>query len=357
MISRNIRLLLVVSLFPVTAMCEVADTLTAQKTPPVAVAFGVRSLTPETPVSSLVAFVSQEVTLPAVTCGACDNGSTHWESAWMTDGMTYLTEPSQKEKGWYVFASGLRGIGVSVKTSGGVVGKKVTSGTGNAPDLAGGLSVGLVRLSRDTGAGLADLPPAQFRRLTTFYGASGQVMYAQEDTLKVSADLTVPTCTSTAGSLSFQMPDIPQVWLRRNVPPGNYTDTLMSSPQLVVANCSENTQNLRVRFIPAGSVSDSVQGADTILVGRDEATGQDTGTGYLMKYDVQGFGQHRQGVVQWNRQQPLVLSNPTGAQATGGELTQGITVSLQAFYARPQNRLDVSAGRIVAKGMYQVSYD
>ncbi|MBU9839244.1 hypothetical protein J1780_04635 [Rahnella aceris] len=357
MVLKKIITVLIAVLFPITAMSEMQDTLTAQKTSPVSVVFGVRSLAPETPVNTQAGFVSQEVSLPAVTCGGCAGSSTRWESAWMTAGMTYLMDPSQKEKGWYVFDSGLKGIGIGVKTLSGSAGKRLASGAGNTPDLPGELTVGLVRLSRDTGAGLADLPPAQFRRLTTFYDTDGKVVYAQEDTIRVSADLTVPTCTSTAGSLSFQMPDIPQVWLRRNVQPGHYTDTLMSPSQLVVANCSENTQNLRIRFIPAGSVSDSVLGPDTILVGNDAATGQATGTGYLMKYDAQGFGQRMQGVVQWNRQWPLILVNPAGAQAKGGELTQAVTVSLQAFYARPQNGKDVSAGQIVAKGMYQVSYD
>lgn len=348
-------MLLVAGLFPFMALCDVTDTLTAQKTPPVPVVFGVRSLAPETPVNDQVAFVSQDVTLPSVTCGQCGE-DTHWKSVWMTSGLKYLMVPSQKKPGWYVFESGLQGIGISVQTHDGQAGHRESAGTGKTPVLPGELTVGLVRLDRDTGAGLADLPPAQFRRLTTFYDAAGQVVYAREDTVRVSANLMVPTCTSTAGSLSFPMPDIPQVWLRRNVPPGNYTDTVMSPQQMVLANCSENTHSLKVRFIPAGSVSDSAQGPDTILVGRDEATGQDTGTGYLMKYDALGFGQHVQGVVQWNRQSPLVMVNgATGAG--GGELTQGITVSLQAFYARARNGLDVSAGRIVAKGMYQVSYD
>ncbi|MEQ4958831.1 hypothetical protein [Enterobacter hormaechei] len=358
MLNRSMLPVIIAALCPVMAMATVTDTLTAQKSPPVAVVFGVRSLAPETPVNGRQAFVSQSVTLPQVSCTACDKDSTHWESRWLPSGMKYLTDDSQKERGWYVFDSGLKGIGISISTADGTGGKRTLSGKGNTPDLPGELTAGLVRLSQDTGAGLADLPPAQFRRLTTFYDASGEVLFTQEDTVRVSADLTVPTCTSTTGSLSFDMPDVAQVWLRRNVQPGNYSDTLSSSPQLVVANCSENTQNLRVRFIPAGSVSDSSEGADTILVGKDEATGQDTGTGYLMKYDAQAFGQHRQGVVQWSRQSPLVLMNPGATTAaSGGELTQGITVSLQAFYARPRNDVDVTAGKIVARGMYQVSYD
>lgn len=64
------------------------DTLTAQKTPPVAVVFGVRSLAPETPVSNQQAFVSQEVTLPDVACAACEASSTHWESAGWSRGRT-----------------------------------------------------------------------------------------------------------------------------------------------------------------------------------------------------------------------------------------------------------------------------
>lgn len=332
------------------------DTLTAQKTPPVAVVFGVRSLAPETPVSNQQAFVSQEVTLPDVACAACEASSTHWESAWVVSGADAMKTESRPDTGWYVFSSGLKGIGVGIQTSLKDKARRRSTGNGNHLENPGDMTVGLLRLEQNTGAGLVALPPAQFKRITTFYDAAGHEVYAQEDTVQVSADLTVPTCTSTSESLSFPMPDISQVWLKRNVQAGHYTDTLMSPPQLVVANCSENTQTLRIRFIPQGSVTDSTDGHDTILVGRDDVSGQDTGTGYLMKYDAQAFGQRRVGVVQWNRQSPLVLTNPHPS-ATGDELTQGITVSLQAYYARAQNNLDVTAGNITAKGIYQVSYD
>lgn len=359
-IKRQVILLsvvLMVALLPVSSQA-VEDTLTAQKTPPVPVVFGVRSLAPETPVNSQLAFVYQEVTLPEVVCAACNEAQTRWESTWRVSGAGGNKTESHPENGWYVFDSGLKGVGVSIQTS--TKGKggsgRTSSGSGARLTDAGNLSVGLVRLAQDTGAGLAALPPAQFKRLTAFYDAAGQEVYVQEDTIRVSADLTVPTCTSTSDSLSFQMPEISQVWLARNVMAGHHTDTLMSPPQLVVANCSENTQTLRIRFIPNGSVSDSVDGQNTILVGRDEASGQDTGTGYLMKYEAQAFGQRSEGVVQWDRQSPLILTNPNPAM-TGDALTQGITVSLQAYWARAQNNMAVTAGNIMAKGMYQVSYD
>lgn len=332
------------------------DTLTAQKTPPVAVVFGVRSLAPETPVSNQQAFVSQEVTLPDVACAACEASSTHWESAWVVSGADAMKTESRPETGWYVFSSGLKGIGVSIQTSQKDKARRRTTGNGSRLGTPGNMTVGLLRLAQNTGAGLVALPPAQFKRMTTFYDAAGREVYTQEDTVQVSADLTVPTCTSTSDSLSFTLPEISQVWLKRNLTPGRYTDTLMSPPQLVVANCSENTQTLRIRFIPQGSVTDSVAGRDTILVGRDDASGLDTGTGYLMKYQAQAFGQQQEGVVPWSRQSPLVLTNPHPS-ATGDELTQGITVSLQAYYARAQNDQAITAGNITAKGIYQVSYD
>ncbi|WP_439413202.1 hypothetical protein [Enterobacter ludwigii] len=346
---------LAVGLMPVWA-CAVTDTLLAQKTSPVSVMFGVRALAPETPVNSQVAFVSQDVALPEVVCSSCDEKQTHWESTWIASGLTAVQAESHPDNGWYVFASGLKGVGVSVKTS--VTGRDspTTHGDGARLSSSGSLTVGLVRLAQDTGAGLAALPPAQFKRLTAFYDATGRELYIQEDTVQVSADLTVPTCTSTTDSLSFELPDMSQVWLERNVQAGSYTDTLASSPQLVVANCSANTQNLRIRFIPSGTVSDSVDGTETILVGRDEISGADTGVGYLLKYDARGFGQHTTGVVQWNRQSPLTLGNPVPGKG-GGELTEGITVTLQAFWARAKNGQPVTAGNVVAKGMYQVSYD
>ena len=333
-----------------------ADTLLSQKMTPVTVAFGVRALSPDTMVDSQTAFVSQEVSLPEVVCAACENVQTRWKSEWLTSGVKYLPDVSRKPLGWYVFASGLQGIGIGIRTKNGGQAQQAVTGEGDQARVSANLSVGLVRLAQDTGAGLAALPAAQFRRLTTFYDEGGQVLYAQEDTVEVSADLRVPTCTSSTGGLRFEMPEISQVWLKRNVAAGDYTDSVSSSPQLIVANCSENTRNLRIRFIAAGSVSDSSQGKATILVGRDSQTSMETGTGYLMKYSAEGFGEHRQGVVQWDRFSPLVLTNPQ-PEGRGDTLTQGITVTLQAFYARPENKLPVSAGQIEAKGIYQVSYD
>lgn len=347
---------LVVAVALIFAASVRADTLLSQKTTPVMVTFGVRSLSPDTVVDNQTAFVSQDIMLPDVVCNACEGVNTRWESEWLTSGVKYLTNVSQKPRGWYVFASGLGGIGISIKTKAGGQAQQTIKGDGANAGVSADLSVGLVRLAQDTGAGLAALPPAQFRRLTTFYDDGGRVLYAQEDTVQVSADLRVPTCTSSTGGLRFQMPEISQVWLKRNVAAGDYTDSVSSPPQLIVANCSENTRNLRVRFIAAGPVSDSTQGKSTILVGHDAQTGLETGTGYLMTYSAEGFGKHREGVVQWDRFSPLVLTNPQPTDS-GDALTRGITVSLQAFYARPENNLVVSAGQIEAKGIYQVSYD
>ncbi|MFP3488991.1 hypothetical protein R0K20_15420, partial [Staphylococcus sp. SIMBA_130] len=111
---------------------------------------------------------------------------------------------------------------------------------------------------QETGAGLISLTPAEFRRQTLFYDNAGQVLHIQEDSIRVNADLRVPTCTSSAGNLTFQLPDIDQSYMSRNVNPGQYTETKASQEQMIVANCSSNTQNLQVRFIPGGTVSDSV---------------------------------------------------------------------------------------------------
>lgn len=324
----------------------------AQKSTPVPVTFGVRSLTPDTPINPQVAFVSQGARFADVVCTTCTAQDT-WSQVWTVSQVTLNRDNTHREQGWYVFNSGLKGIGISVQVD--PKNKKERRGSGNHPDGNDELMVGLVRLGRETAAGLAALPPADFTRTTVFRGEDGAVKFVQEDTLRVSADLRVPTCTSNAGSLSFQLPDIDQVWFRRNVISGDYTDALGSAPQLVVANCSENTRNVRIRFIPSGNVTDSQEGTATILVGRDES-GQDTGVGYLMKYDAQGFGRSTQGVVHWDRALPLIITNPQPADI-GDALTQGITVTLQAFYARAKNDKGITAGQIVAKGMYQVSYD
>lgn len=335
-----------------------SEDLMAWKSSPVSVVFGVRSLAPETPVNNQVPFVYQEMDLPEVVCVSCESASTHWESRWQTAKATYQQAISQPERGWYVFESGLQGIGIGVDT--GVLGSAapVAQGKGNRHTGTSHLRVGLVRLSSETGAGLAGLPPAQFTRETVFFDASGQTVYAQEDTFSVRADLKVPTCTSNAGSLQFRLPDISPAWLARNAASGGVAESQMSALQLVVANCSENTRTLRIRFLPSGSVSHSRLGPDTILVGRDRVSGKESGIGYLMKFDAQGFGQRRQGVVQWNAALPLVLDNPqANVSGSGALLNRGITVSLQAFYARPENGLAIAPGEVVAKGMYQVSYE
>ncbi|SUJ36010.1 hypothetical protein [Serratia marcescens] len=324
----------------------------AQKSAPVPVTFGIRALTPETPINPLVAFVSQGVTLPEVVCNACTDQDS-WTREWTVSHMTLDRDNSRAEQGWYVFHGGLNGIDVSVQVA--PLARKTQHGSGMQLKESGELTVGLVRTGRDTGAGLVDLPATEFIRTTTFTGPDGQVKYVQQDAIRVSADLRVPTCTTAAGSLSFQLLDISQVGLRRTVVPGGFTDESASLPQVVVANCSENTRHLRIRFIPQGAVTDSQQGPATILVGKDE-NGQETGTGFLMKYDASAFGRTQQGVVQWDRNQPLVLENPSPSDA-GNELTQGITVALQAFYARPLNDKAITAGQVIAKGLYQVSYD
>ncbi|EPE7788950.1 hypothetical protein ACSOQX_003021 [Yersinia enterocolitica] len=331
---------------------SMAEAPTVQKSVPAPVTFGIHALTPDTPINAQVAFVSQAVRLPDAVCSTCTDQD-GWSRRWVVSQMTLDRDNTRAEQGWYVFKSGLRGIGISVQIESQAWKEK--AGNGMQLGEEGELMIGLVRLDRETGAGLADLPSADFKRVTTFTGPDGQVKVVQEDTIRVSADMRVPTCTSNAASLSFQLPEVSQVWLRRNVTVGNYTGTQASAPQLVVANCSENTRNLRIRFIPSGNVTDSNAGMSTILVGHDES-GLDTGIGYLMTYQADGFGRSQQGVVHWDRNAPLIVTNPQPAE-TGGALTQGITVTLQAFYARPQNDKSITAGQIVAKGMYQVSYD
>lgn len=349
-LARSVLITLMLLLSPVpTAQAETPAT---QKSTPVPVVFGVRTLTPETPVNPQVAFVSQMLTLPEVVCNNCTEQDT-WSRRWSVSQMTLSRDNTRTDLGWYVFNSGLKGIGISVQVDPQI--RKEQRGSGMQLRETGELTVGLVRLGQKTGAGLAELPPADFTRTTTFNSPDGTVKYVQQDTIRVSADLRVPTCTSTASSLSFQLPEINQVWFQRNVTVGGYTDTLGSSAQLVVTNCSENTRNMRIRFIPSGAVTDSPLGPSTILVGRDEG-GQDSGVGYLMKYQSDGFGRSQQGVVHWDRSAPLIVANPQ-AMETGDALTQGITVTLQAFYARPQNNKAITAGQIVAKGMYQISYD
>lgn len=319
---------------------------------PVAVTFGIRALSPDTPVSSRTPFVSQVVRLPAAVCVACHEDS-HWERTWRVSEVKYARDDSQPDQGWYVFHSGLKGIGVSVQT--GTMSGSVLRGKGMQSVDEGDVAVGLLRLARDTGAGLVDLPPAEFTRVTTFRGANGEVQYVQQDTLRVLADMRVPTCTSSTGSLNFRLPDISQVWLRRNVEPGGYSEQQASSPQLIVANCSENTRTLKIRFIPSGSVTGSREGEDAILVGRDD-NGQDSGTGFLMKYDANAFGHASAGIVRWNRNTPLVLQHSGPAEGSG-ELTEGISVSLRAYYARPLNNIALTAGQVTAKGLYQISYE
>lgn len=329
-----------------------AEVPAAQKSTPVPVTFGIRALTPETPINPLVAFVSQGVSLPDVVCNACTDQDS-WTREWTVSQVTLDRDNSRVEQGWYVFHSGLKGIDISVQVTPQT--RKTQQGSGMQLKESGELTVGLVRTSRDTGAGLADLPPTEFIRTTIFTGVDGRVKYIQQDAIRVTADLRVPTCTTTAGSLSFHLPDISQVRLRRAVTPGEFTDESASSPQVVVANCSENTRHLRIRFIPQGTVTDSQQGLSTILTGKDES-GQETGAGFLMKYDASAFGRTQQGVVHWDWNQPLELENPSPSDM-GNELTQGITVALQAFYARPLNNKSITAGQITAKGLYQVSYD
>lgn len=329
-----------------------ADTLVPYVSTPVAVTFGVRSLTPDTPVNPKVAFVSQQIRLPDVQCEACTNEDT-WTRTWRLSQMHPDRDNTQTEEGWYVFHSGVKGIGIGIQT----VPEERQEKQGNGMRLPeeGELTVGLVRVGKETGAGLADLPAAEFIRTTIFTAPDGQEKYRQQDTVRVSADLRVPTCTISAATLNFQLSEISQVWLKHNVELGGYTDSQASLPQLVVANCSENTRHLRIRFLPVGSVTDSQAGPATILTAQDES-GQETGTGFLLEYDASGFGRTQQGVVQWDRNLPLDLENSQPAD-TGNELTQGITVALQAFYARPLNDQAITAGKITAKGLYQVSYD
>ncbi|WP_421558694.1 hypothetical protein [Pseudomonas canadensis] len=324
-----------------------------RKSTPVPVTFGVRALTPDTQVNTKVAFVSQMLTLPQVVCDTCTEQDT-WTRQWSASQMTLDRDNTQADEGWYVFNSGLKGIGISVHAEPRL--RQTTSGEGEQLKESGELTVGLVRVGRDTGAGLVDLPAAEFSRVTTFRGPDGGVKYVQEDTFRVSADFRVPTCTSSTGSLTMTLPEVDKGWLMKNVAPGHFAESMGSGSELVIANCSENTRNLRVSFIPWGSVADSVAGPSTLLVGYDENK-QDTGGGFAMKFDAKGFGQTQRGVVTWNQAIPLVLTNPQPLDTNGDSLPESITVSLQAFYARPDNGLPLSAGQISAKGAYQVSYD
>ncbi|WP_129544114.1 hypothetical protein [Serratia sp. 1D1416] len=329
-----------------------ANSVVEHQSTPVNVAFGVRALTPDTQVNPQVAFVAQMLTLPPVVCTTC-SAQDSWTRDWSVSHISLNRDHTQLDKGWYLFNSGLKGIGIGVRTAPGT--RQTREGTGARLDENGEVSVGLVRLARDVGAGLVDLPATDFTRVTTFRDPAGSVKYVQRDTFQVSADFRVPTCTSSTRSLSIRLPDIDRGWLRNNVVPGHYADRFGSAPQLVVANCSENTRNLRIRFIPGGAVADSVAGPATILVGRD-ADNRDTGTGFLTTYAASGFGRTWQGVVHWDRALPLVLTNPHPAPS-GDELSEGITVALQGFYARPDNSLPLGAGAITARGLYQVSYD
>ncbi|MBI0472097.1 hypothetical protein EXT68_02930 [Pectobacterium parmentieri] len=322
------------------------------KSVPIAVTFGVRALTPDVPVNPQVPFVSQMVTLPDVACTTC-TAQDNWTRSWSLSPMTLDRSNSRVEQGWYVFSSGLKGIGIGVRTEPNL--QQTTQGEGGRLKEDGELTVGLVRLGHNTGAGLVNLPPAEFSRVTTFRDQDGQVKYVQKDTFRVTADFRVPTCTSSTGSLSMRLPDVSRAWLQNNLTPGQHSTELGSIPQLIVANCSENTHVLRIRFIPSGSVADSQAGPTTVLVGRDEDN-QDTGIGFLMTYEAEGFGLAQHGVVHWERTRPLVLRNPKPVD-NSDELSKGIAVTLQAFYARPANNKPLSAGSITAKGLYQVSYD
>lgn len=329
-----------------------ADSTVEHKNTQLRVTFGIRSLTPDVPVNPQVSFVAQILTLPPVICTVC-SAKDNWTRTWFTSHISLNRDHTQADKGWYLFNSGLKGIGIGVQTAPGI--RQILQGNGERTDDSNEISVGLVRQSLHVGAGLADLPAAEFSRITTFRDPSGAVKYVQKDTFHVSADFRVPTCTSSTKSLSIRLPDIDRGWLRNNVAPGHYARSAGSAPQLVVANCSENTRNLRIRFVPAGNVADSVAGLATILVGHD-ADGRDTGTGFLTTYSASGFGQTRQGVVNWDRTLPLVLTNLHPVQS-GDELSEGITVALQGFYARPDNGLPLGAGKITARGLYQISYD
>ncbi|HFT7668199.1 TPA: fimbrial protein [Serratia marcescens] len=316
---------------------------------PVPVTFGVRALAPETPVDPQRAFLSQPVTLPVAACTPCSEQD-NWRRTWAVSHRTLDTASSRTTEGWYVFHSGLAGIGIGVQVST----PSVSAGRGPQAADEGTVTVGLVRLARETGAGLAALPPTEFVRTTTFAAPDGTVRQVQEDTLRVSADLRVPTCTSSAGGLAFVLPDV-RLGQLRQAGAGMAIGTVASVPQRVVANCSANTHRVRIRFIPSGSVSDSDAGPATLLVGKD-ALGQETGVGFLMRYDGQAFGRAVLGVVSWDPSRPLVLSNPTPA-GDGGALSEGISVTLQAFYARVANGKGLVPGNVTARGIYQVSYD
>lgn len=323
-----------------------------QKSPPVSVVFGIRTLTPDTPINAKIPFVSQHVVLPNVTCPSCEVQD-EWTQEWTLSSANLDPDKTNLESGWYVFKSGLQGIEISVNVPFSM--RNMTQGKGNILNAEKELIVGLLRTDLKTGAGLVSLPDTDFIRTTTYRNTNGVVKYIQKDTLRVTADLRVPTCTTSANSLHFQLPDISQNWLKQNIGEGEYANEFASLPQVILANCSENTRNLRIRFIPSGTVTNSSLGASTILVGRDD-NGQDTGVGFLLKYESSAFGQKHQGVVHWDWAQPLEIENPSPTDS-GNALIEGISIRLYAFYARPLNEHIPSAGQITAKGMYQVSYD
>lgn len=342
----TVGILLISIVLPATA-----DNAIRERSPTIPVIFGARALLPDEPVNPKIAFASQIVTLPAVVCTICTDQDT-WTRTWSAFQATLDRDNSVPENGWYMFRSGLQGIGFSVKAEQNL--RQTENGTGSRLTENNELTIGLSRLTRQTAAGLADLPAAEFVRITTFRGVDGREKYRQEDTFQVSADFRVPTCTSTTRSLIMALPDMDRGHLRQVVP-GRVSESSGSVPQLVVANCSANTHKLRVRFIPSGRVVDSDAGPATILVGQDEQ-GHETGTGFLMRYEARGFGTEQKGVARWDSGFPLMITNPS-VQKTGDQLTEGITLSLQAFWARPDNGLPLGAGKITAKGLYQVSYE
>lgn len=316
-------------------------------TPPVIVMFGTHSLAPDTPVNDHASFIYKSVRLPLAHCDRCEHTEARREVKWKISGLSYLPELSQPERGWYVMQSGLKGIGIGIEV-------KPDEPSGEQKNKE--ILVGLVRLEVETGAGLVALPPAEFGRQTFFYDKSGKMLHIQEDNIRVSADLRVPTCTSSSGNLTFKLPDIDQAYMRRSVKPGQYTETKASQEQVIVADCSSNTQNLQVRFIPLGEVSGSVLGPETILYGSDVASGKESGAGFLMKFNLTGYGQSREGVIRWNKDFPVMIKNalPTPGD---GSLNRGIRLMLRAYYARPEKGGEIVAGQTAAKGIYQVSYE
>ena len=74
-----------------------AEALNAQKSPPVPVTFGIRALSPETPVDPQTAFVSQSIRLPDAVCSACTDQD-RWTRTWTLSQMTLDRDNTRRDQ-------------------------------------------------------------------------------------------------------------------------------------------------------------------------------------------------------------------------------------------------------------------